>query len=199
MSKTFDNISEASATNYLFLFAQRTLGLRNEPPTPPPLNALGLPCEAMCLLWDWLRTENVQPKNITGQVYSELVEDAPTEKKALEEDASRRRRAERKALEKFLNLKTAAEKIPPLAGKITEYIHDHQDDAAQEDRWRTTMKRDMGKSFRIQHKAIDKQREEVQKVQEVQRSMQQRLDEVHSKVDEKLDRIVKELGRLTAV
>ena len=174
MSKTFDNISEASATNYLFLFAQRTLGLRNEPPTPPPLNALGLPCEAMCLLWDWLRTENVQPKNITGQVYSELVEDAPTEKKALEKDASRRRRAERKALEKFLNLKTAAEKIPPLAGKITEYIHDHQDDAAQEDRWRTTMKRDMGKSFR--------------KVKEDMQSM-----------DEKLDRIVKELGRLTAV
>ena len=68
------------------------------------------------------------------------------------------------------------------------------------------MKRDMGKSFRIQHKAIDKQRDEVQKlntkmedVQEVQRSMQQRLDEVHSKVDEKLDRIVKDLGRLTAV
>ena len=39
MAKTFDNISEASATNYLFLFAQRTLALQNEPPTPPPLNA----------------------------------------------------------------------------------------------------------------------------------------------------------------
>ena len=95
--------------------------------------------------------------------------------------------------------KTFAETIAPLAEKVTAYILDHQDDAAQEDRWRTTMKRDMGKSFRIQHKAIDKQRDEVQKVQEVQRSMQQRLDEVHSKVDEKLDRIVKDLGRLTAV
>ena len=52
MAKTFDNISEASATNYLFLFAQRTLGLQNEPPTPPPLNALGLPCRAVCLLWE---------------------------------------------------------------------------------------------------------------------------------------------------
>ena len=74
----------------------------------------------------------------------------------------------------------------------------HQDDAAQEDRWRTTMKRDMGKSFRIQHKAIDKQRGEVQKlqedVQEVQRSMQQRLDEVHSKMEVKLDRILKDLA-----
>ena len=51
MAKTFDNISEASATNYLFLFAQRTLAHQNEPPTPPPLNVVGLPCEAMCLLW----------------------------------------------------------------------------------------------------------------------------------------------------
>jgi hypothetical protein len=52
MAKTFDNISEASTTNYLFLFAQRTLALsKDDPPTPPPLNALGLPCNAMCLLW----------------------------------------------------------------------------------------------------------------------------------------------------
>eukprot|EP00964_Phaeocystis_antarctica_P124562 scaffold88203_cov54-Phaeocystis_antarctica.AAC.2 len=37
----------------------------------------------------------------------------------------------------------------PLAKKITEYIIGHQDDAAQEDRWRTTMKRDMVKHFRV--------------------------------------------------
>ena len=47
MAKTFDNISDASATNYLFLFAQRTIALQNEPPTPPPLNLLGLPGEAV--------------------------------------------------------------------------------------------------------------------------------------------------------
>eukprot|EP00964_Phaeocystis_antarctica_P057022 scaffold33677_cov58-Phaeocystis_antarctica.AAC.1 len=57
MAKTFDNISEASATNYLFLFAQRTLAHQNEPPTPPPLNALGLPCKAMCLLWAWVQEQ----------------------------------------------------------------------------------------------------------------------------------------------
>ena len=37
---------------------------------------------------------------------------------------------------------------------MTEYILDHQDDAAQEDRWRTTMKRAMGKSFREQHEEV---------------------------------------------
>ena len=166
MAKTFDNISEASATNYLFLFAQRTLALQNESPTPPPLNALGLPCEAMCLLWDWLRTEK--------QVYSEL-EDAPTEKKALEERSA-------------VNSETAAEKISPLAEKITEYILDHQDDAAQEDRWRTIMKRDMTKSFKKVEAGVQKVKEEVQQ------SMQHRFDEMHSKMDETL-RLVKSLEK----
>ena len=40
-----------------------------------------------------------------------------------------------------------------LAGQIRDYIIDHQDDVAQEERWRTTMKRDMAKSFR----AVDSQ------------------------------------------
>ena len=145
MSKTFDNISEASATNYLFLFAQRTLGLRNEPPTPPPLNALGLPCEAICRLWTRLYPENT---------YLSLQNEAEELKVYTALDFSKN--------------------ITQLAEKVTAYIIDHQDDAAQEDRWRTTMKRDMGKSFR--------------KVKEDMQAM-----------DDKLDRIVKELGRLTAV
>merc|ERR1712194_1002442 len=36
---------------------------------------------------------------------------------------------------------TFTDKIAPLAREITTYILDHQDDAAQEDRWRTIMKR----------------------------------------------------------
>ena len=64
MAKTFDNISEASATNYLFLFAQRTLALQNDPPTPPPLNVVGLPCKAMCLLWGWLRPAAKQQRYV---------------------------------------------------------------------------------------------------------------------------------------
>ena len=55
MADTFVAIQASSSTNYLFLFAQRTLALQNDPPTPPPLNVVGLPCKAMCLLWGWLR------------------------------------------------------------------------------------------------------------------------------------------------
>merc|ERR1712194_926361 len=56
---------------------------------------------------------------------------------------------------------TFTDKIAPLAREITTYILDHQDDAAQEDRWRTTMKREMGKSFREQREEVRKVKEEV--------------------------------------
>jgi len=51
MASTFANVSKSSSTSYLFFFAARTFAHQNEPPTPPPLNALGLPCNAMCRLW----------------------------------------------------------------------------------------------------------------------------------------------------
>ena len=124
MAKTFDNISEASATNYLFIFSQRTLGLQDEPPTPPPLNALGLPCKAICLLWGQLQKKD--ETLASGETASE---------------------AKMAAFDVAWN-------IAPLAKKVTEYILNHQDDAAQEDRWRTTMKREMGRSFRKQRDAM---------------------------------------------
>ena len=132
MAKTFDNISEASATNYLFLFAQRTLALQNEPPTPPPLNALGLPCKAVYLLWKWVQKQK-QKRPIGPEASEAAAADATIGKTAGQGDEEE---------------KTFAQKIAPLAEKITEYINAHQDDAAQEDRWRTTMKRETMKRFR---------------------------------------------------
>ena len=69
---------------------------------------------------------------------------------------------------------TFTDKIAPLAREITTYILDHQDDAAQEDRWRTTMKREMGKSFREQREEVQKVKEEVkEEVQKVKEEVQQ--------------------------
>ena len=75
---------------------------------------------------------------------------------------------------------TFSETIAPLAEKITEYILGNQDDSAQEERWRTTIKRDMAKGFRVQREALDKQREAAQKVET---EMQRRFDDVQSKLD----------------
>ena len=252
MSKTFDNISEASATNYLFLFAQRMLALRNESPTPPPLNALGLPCKAMRLLWNWLTAaaeekqerfvaKAHEKKSIKAMLMpygsaakekadaekaaeaeagaeeaaaaaaaakeeaaaaaaaaapvEEKAETAPSEKASVECKAAATANATANMSRSSKELpanegrdKKIAEKITPLAKKIKEYIIDNQDDAAQEDRWRTIMKRDMVKSFRVQ-------REEVQQVKEEVQPMQRRLEEVHSKMDETLQ-LVKNIADL---
>ena len=172
MAKTFDNISDASTTNYLFLFAQRTLALQNEPPTPPPLNALGLPCEAICLLWAWLYPD--APTEASKEAAAEVAA------AAVEETVAHRG-----------SLKTFAENIAPLAKAITEYIIDHQDDAAQGEHWRTTMKRDIAKNFRLQREDAHKIEAEVKRQREETESMQKKFQDAQSKMDEKLDRIVK--------
>ena len=217
MAKTFDNISEASATNYLFLFAQRTLALQNEPPTPPPLNALGMPCNAICLLWDLLQKKDKTPAPektaseqattaaavtleaaaVTLEAAAETAEASPSSPPPSPSSGEGAAAAEKlKAMQGGAEKeKTFAETIAPLAEKVTAYILDHQDDAAQEDRWRTTMKRKMSESFRAQREAAKKQREsidgqfnrqreEVQKVETEVQSMQHRFDDVHSKLDE---------------
>jgi hypothetical protein len=272
MAKTFDNISESSATNYLFLFAQRTLALQNEPPTPPPLNALGLPCKIFstcktaCLLWAWVQkqkqqkhldmaNEDAAPVEVeepsasenaasaklkgmaakatadkvrlptvgswsfstgawsfaTGSVAAQGDEKLPIEREAMLEDRAAAEASAEGTQMSAKKEKTFAEKIQPLAGMVTEYILNHQDDAAQEDRWRTTMKRETMKCFREQREAsgnqrtaINRQREEVQAVKaevnmqikaEMQ-AMQLRFDEVHSKMDRKMDQLVKNIADL---
>ena len=243
MATTFADFSKSSTTNYLFLFAQRTLALQNTSPTLPPLNALGLPCEAMCLFWRWLHPKKApttkkaldkkrsainsekaefrvqslfQPthgKPTKTALQATPGEQRPTPSYVRMEKATRRRASVQLKVAALANAaadkshsweelpqppplpppprlqsqlsfrpsrphprwpaiapvaaaaevgkamgkkKKIAEKIAPLAEKITEYILDHQDDATQEDRWRTTMRRDMAKGFREQREANDR-------------------------------------------
>ena len=48
--RSFDNVVEAMGPNYLFLFGQLCLGLLHELPTPPPLNVLSWPYEAVIFM-----------------------------------------------------------------------------------------------------------------------------------------------------
>ena len=178
MAKTFDNISEASATNYLFLFAQRTLGLQNEPPTPPPLNALGLPCRAVCLLWEIV----VHKQKHTHEGHGcggDTPDSSDEEVDGRGEDKER----------------TFAQKIEPLAKKITEYINSYQDDAAQEDRWRTTMKRETMRRFREQREAINTQGEAIAEVRRAIDTQGEAVTEVRRAIDTQREAIA-EVHRL---
>jgi len=221
MAKTFDNISEAAMTNYLFLFTQRTLALRKEPPTPGPLYALGLPSEAfvgLVELWrSWKKRKAVDAApspppsppppdseatdTISSAPAPALVTSEPASMAAAETapandggkpaaplpsaEASQKTIAEgapalakppslSRKLSSHMQAAPAAhapaegaaadedegkakdqgkDEVKDLAEKIRDYILDHQDDVAKEERWRTTMKRDMAKSFR----AVDSQ------------------------------------------
>ena len=189
MAKTFDNISEAAATNYLFLFAQRTLALQNEPPTPSPLNALGLPCKGILLLWGLLckKDKTPAPNETTPGAAAETLrasaDEASTWRSTSSPSSSPSSVDQGTRGEETPRIEDSEEtftiKIAPLAREITEYILDHQDDAAQEDRWRTTMKRAMGKSFREQHKEVQAVKAALMhKVETEIQSMQLRFDEI---------------------
>ena len=190
MAKTFDNISEASSTNYLFLFAQRTLALQDESPTPPPLNALGLPCKAIRMLCQKVKApapdKSVSEQATTssaaetleasaGAASAETAEVSPSSPSPLVIYTSSPPRPGEVTRGEETPL---IDKIAPalLAGQITEYILDHQDDAAQEDRWRTTMKREMSKSFR--------------KVETDMQSMQVKFDEMDEKMEQRVKSIM---------
>ena len=187
MSTTYAGVSESSATNYLFLFAQRTLALQNTPPTPPPLNVVGLPCEAICLLWEWLRLYNapLQPVAEAKQLKKkkaeaeEAAEAEATQLKvtlAIEQAVAEIRERVYSEFEGSEELKAAEElKIAPLAEKITAYIIDGIL-TAQEKRWRTTMKRDTENNFRTQREAAAKVEKEMQRQRDA-------INEVHSKLD----------------
>ena len=99
--------------------------------------------------------------------------------------------------------------MAPLAEKITEYIIDHQDDAAQEERWRTMMKRDTAKSFREQRALLEKVDAKVEKaeaevkaqVEKVEAEVKAQVEKIEAKVEDvqraldlKLDQILDRLG-----
>ena len=272
MAKTFDNISEASGTNYLFLFTQRALALQHEPPTPPPLYALSLPSKAvwaMDELWKACKatwrsrkrsrapltsppsspppepTEEVEtvvvvPASATTEAEpsdpvdghlpatqpptaveddgaaevhprgsdsaigkssiaiptepsnsSDRQETTPVRLLSAAEGRIRRWRAAGMVVrlaalrgrgQAAVTERTHAEKMAPLAAltaKISEYIIDHQDDAAHEERWRTMMKRNTAKSFREQRELMKKVEARVEEVQR----------ELHAKLEQILDRL----------
>jgi hypothetical protein len=183
MAKTFDNISESSATNYLFLFAQRTLALQNELPTPPPLNALGLPCHAICLLWDLLQKKTDET----------ALEATATE--AIGFDKARSSVGSWSFSTGSWSFFPGSEKF---AEKVTEYILNHQDDAAEEEHWRTTMKREIGKSFRIQNQKIDEQGIAMHEIGKSFRIQNKKIDEqgiaMHAKMDMTIQ-LVKDLAK----
>eukprot|EP00964_Phaeocystis_antarctica_P034884 scaffold19878_cov23-Phaeocystis_antarctica.AAC.1 len=79
------------------------------------------------------------------------------------------------------------QEIAKLAEKITEYIINHQDDAAQEDRWRTIMKREMTNNFRKVKEVHEKVETEMQEQKEAIAKQHKYMQVLFEKVLLKLD------------
>ena len=93
-----------------------------------------------------------------------------------QQDALRARSRRRRQRRQPIRHTPPPDNDAPLAKKITECILDNQDDAAQEERWRTTMKRETMKRFREQRAAID----------QLEKAMLM-------KIDEKMDQLIKSI------
>ena len=63
--------------------------------------------------------------------------------------------------EKAAEETATSETVASLAKEITEYIIDHQDDVAQEERWRSNMKRGVDQGFRLQRETAQKSEAEI--------------------------------------
>ena len=143
MSKTFDNIAEASSTNYLFLKAQMTISLAQEPPTPPPLYVLSFPSELVCAaqsaaLWVMKSPASEATRTDPGK---------DTVTTALSVPSLTRGQTSASLKVEATKLKVEATS-DNLAEAVTKYVSFHQADVAQEERWRTTMQRKMDQNFR---------------------------------------------------
>jgi len=174
MSKTFDNISEAASTNYLFLKAQMTLSLAQELPTPPPLYVLSFPSELLCATL-WL-VKRLAPKGSGLQIWAtkpscfvrwatrtDPGQDTATT--ALSENSTRERTLQRRASKRSRKIMTEGDTIQTRAKAITEYVLAHQADVAQEERWRTSMQRKMDHNHRSFRELVVKANKESQRNQ----------------------------------
>ena len=180
MSKTFDNIAEAASTNYLFLKAQMTIILAQEPPTPPPFYVLSFPSELVrAALWlvrkgpaikkavksilkpDEHQDEEHQGKDtkkptrlVKALTRAGLLEASSDPGKDIE--ISRIARESESTLAETLRLAT----------HITKYVIGNQAEVAQEERWRTSMQRKMDQNNRSCRELIETANREMTTNQE---------------------------------
>ena len=191
MAKTFDNVWEAASVNHQMLFARVVYAQWSCPPEPPPLNILGLPWVALGLLCTLasralkvgspLRSllERVVRSIDAAVDYSPYIDhsiasnvDAATEEYVGTTVGSRN------TFTSWKKGRTVAE----LRSMLIEYVYQHQDEVAQEDRWRSKMlKRITSAVERSQRLTSSKLSQQEEVLGELKATVQQLAQEVHGR------------------
>ena len=170
MSKTFDNIAEAASTNYLFLKAQMTISLAQEPPTPPPFYVLSFPSELVrAALWlvrkgpaikkavkTFCKVKSIpEPGEHQGEEHQDKDTKKPTRlvkaltRAGLLEASSDPGKLKDIEISRIaLGSESTLAETLRLATHITKYVIGNQAEVAQEERWRTSMQRKMDRNNR---------------------------------------------------
>ena len=150
MGKSFDVIWESAAATYLAGFAQMTLTYASSPPAPLPFNALSFPYQA----WTSLRgvAHGAADSGWTKLPDAHVPADGDSASASAAKHSSE------------------AEAHQRLREKMLAYVTEHEDDVAEEERWRTKM-----------HKAFS---ERAHRVDVRLDEQHQTLDRVHARLDE---------------
>jgi len=154
MAKSFDNIREASAMNYVFLFSQMTHAIWEQPPAPPPLYLLTLPSDLLA----GVRYVCKQRRRKAAADYLPLAEPAaPAAAEVAVADGTGTPLAEPPA-------RSDGPAINPamldenLAQAVRAFIIMHLNDTAHEERWRTQMmKKSSERHYVVEGKLLQQQ------------------------------------------
>jgi len=151
MAKTFDNVWEASELNTQVLFAKAVFFQSHRAPEPPPFNVLRLPYSlASTVLWlmrlltpDSCRRLasllDVAVNELTvGFEFSPHVDASDTVAANLADETNEYVGLESAGRNTLRSWKKGVE-INALRERLIEYVTTHEDDVAQEERWRANM------------------------------------------------------------
>jgi len=160
MAKSFDNVSESSVPNYLFLKAQLVYSTQAMADVPPVLYALSLPYWICTTAWNVpclgelkisraissRRWRGRKPEKRGGRMQRKSIIDRPDATAAM---LTRKLSSQDKSLRE-------------LAEMIARYVKDHDDDISPEEHWRSAMsKRLSGRIAQLE----DRQHEQVERLQ----------------------------------
>jgi len=154
MAKTFDNVWDMQALNHQFMFAQNVATWHDAEPCPPPASGLRLVSQIVVFLYGFCAEKT------GGLTKGRLSSSASKRNAALHAipDYSGTEVNGRNSWKVWRNYHPPTE----LAGAIDAYLQAHEDDVAQEDRWRVklmkrmamqynTLKRGLGELEKVQH------------------------------------------------
>ena len=137
MGKSFDVIWESAAATYLSGFAQNVLTCASTPAAPHPLSVLSLPYQAQAALRRVLRGGTcMRDMHTRPELAYALLRPHASEAAGAHAEAAD---ASRTATEQQQRMREQRKREQQRLEVMQEYVMEHEDDVAEEERWRTKM------------------------------------------------------------